>query len=213
MSAGTLLLPPSPPRPPSAPASGSGGPTIRRFTVEEYHRMIEAGVLTEDDDVELLEGQVVYKMPRNPPHDESLENTDYAIRGVLPTDARVRIQSAITLTDGEPEPDLMVCGPLDQRRGRKPTAADALLVVEVADTSLESDRTTKLRMYAGAAIPVYWIVNVRDRQVEVYTGPSGPADSPGYATQAIHPVDQRVPIVIRGQTVAELAVASLLPEA
>jgi Uma2 family endonuclease len=151
-------------------------------------------------------------MPRNPPHDESLENTDYAIRAVLPAGIRVRIQSAITLADGEPEPDLVVCGPLDQRRGRKPTAADALLVVEISDTSLESDRTGKLRMYARAAIPVYWIVNVRDRQVEVYTGPTGSADVPGYSTQTNYPADGRVPVSIGGQAVAELAVTDLLPQ-
>lgn len=216
MSAGMLLLPPGLTGPPVAPASGVGGgaPPPRRFTVEEYHQLTELGILTEDDNVELLEGQIVHKMARNPPHDESLENTDYAIRAVLPPGVRVRNQSAITLpADGEPEPDLVVCGPLDKRRGRKPGPSDILLVVEVADSSLASDRTTKQRMYARAAISVYWIVNVLDRRVEIYTDPSGPDTDPRYRTLTVRAEADDVPVVLDGQEVGRVPVKELLNEA
>src|SRR5438874_1162323 len=79
---------------------------LRRFTVDEYHQMIDIGILTEDDPVELLEGWVRYKMPRNPLHDSRIEITRRRLAALLPPKWGLRIQSAITLTDSEPEPDL-----------------------------------------------------------------------------------------------------------
>src|SRR4051794_28395359 len=87
-------------QPPSLP--------VRLFTVEEYHRMIDAGILGEDDPVELLEGLIVPKMPRNPPHDCGIELAEQSLRSRLPVAWRVRVQSAITTADSEPEPDLAV---------------------------------------------------------------------------------------------------------
>src|SRR5436305_4096318 len=81
---------------------------VRRFTVDEYHRMIQTGILEEDDSVELLEGWIVLKMPRNPPHDVAIDLAREAIETRLPAGWRVRVQSAITTSDSEPEPDLAV---------------------------------------------------------------------------------------------------------
>src|SRR5438093_733530 len=81
---------------------------VRKFSVDEYHRMIQAAVLTEDDPVELLEGWIVPKMPRNTPHDVCLDKSQDALRAVLPAGWRLRVQSAITTPDSEPEPDLAV---------------------------------------------------------------------------------------------------------
>src|ERR1051325_6798034 len=83
-------------------------PSFRRFTVDEYHRMIESGILTDEDKVELLEGYVVEKMPRNPPHDVVIQRLNKRLTRLSLADWEVRIQSAITLSDSEPEPDVVL---------------------------------------------------------------------------------------------------------
>ncbi|MBY0526953.1 MAG: Uma2 family endonuclease [Gemmataceae bacterium] len=141
---------------------------VHKFTVDEYHQMIQVGLLTEEDSVELLEGWIVPKMPRNSPHDIAIELLQEALGDMLPADWRLRIQSAVTLPDSEPEPDVaLVRGNARSRGGRHPGASDVGLIVEVADSSLIRDRQEKARLYARAAIVVYWIVNVADAQVEV----------------------------------------------
>src|SRR5690348_4645166 len=92
----------------AAPTIGGGYHSFRRFSVDEYHRMIETGILNELDQVELLEGVVVVKMPRNPIHDATIELIEEALSRLLPAGWRVRVQSAVTFRDSEPEPDLAV---------------------------------------------------------------------------------------------------------
>src|SRR5262245_16087266 len=88
---------------------------VRKFSVDEYHRLIQMGLLTEDDPVELLEGWIVPKMPRNTPHDVCLDKSLEALRAILPTGWRLRVQSAITTPDSEPEPDFaIVPGPANR---------------------------------------------------------------------------------------------------
>lgn len=94
---------------------------------------------------------------------------------------------------------------------RHPNKDDAAVVIEVADKSLERDQTQKLRIYARAAIPVYWIVNLPDRRVEVYTDPQPAADPPSYATQTDYPEGSSVPFVLDGTTVDMIAVDEILP--
>src|SRR5438552_2473089 len=93
--------------PPSAPTAQSPW-QVRRFSVDESHRMIQANVLTEDDAVEMLEGWVVYKMPRNPPHDGTVNKVDVRVRNQLPPGWVDRVQSAIATADSEPEPDVVL---------------------------------------------------------------------------------------------------------
>jgi Uma2 family endonuclease len=196
---GTIFL-----QPPSLP--------VRRFTVDEYHRMIQAGILTEDDHVELLEGLIVPKMPHNPPHDIALELTDELIRRHLPEGWRIRIQLPITTTESEPEPDLAVVrGSPRSRQGRHPGPQELALIVEVSDATLTRDRGEKLQIYARAAIGCYWIVNLVDRQVEVRTDPSGPAANPSYRRQQTYAPTDAMPLVIGGQEVARIPVQELLP--
>ena len=186
--------------------------STRRFTVEEYHRLIQTGALTEDDAVELLEGWIVRKASRNPSHDCALDLAQEVLRGCLPPDWRVRILSAITLSDSEPEPDVAVVrGPLRSHMNRHPEPAEVGLLVEVADSSLVHDRTEKGRVYARAGILVYWIVNLVDALVEVYTSPSGPATTPGYGQRQDYRPGDLVPLVIGGQQVGQVAVQDLLP--
>jgi Uma2 family endonuclease len=185
---------------------------VRRFTVPEYRRLGETGILTEDDRVELLEGWVVPKMVHNPPHDLAIELVDDALRPKLPSGFRLRIQSSITTSDSEPEPDLCVVkGAPRSRKKRHPAPDDVALVIEIADTSLATDRTTKARLYARARIASYWIVNLVDRQVEVHRGPGGRRGSEGYRHRRVARPGERVAVVVGGRTIASILVEDLLP--
>ncbi|MCY2994127.1 MAG: Uma2 family endonuclease [Planctomycetota bacterium] len=184
---------------------------VRRFTVDEYHRMAQAGVLTENDPVELLEGWIVAKMPHKPSHDATIDQTDEILRGQLPTGWRIRIQSAITTDDSEPEPDLaVVLGPASRYATHHPGPQDIALLIEVADSSLAHDRDVKGRLYARAGIAAYWIINLVDMQIEVYNEPSGPTANPGYRQHHTYRAGELLPLVIVRQSVAVIAVRDLL---
>jgi Putative restriction endonuclease len=185
---------------------------VRRFTVAEYHSMIQAGILTENDRVELIEGWITPKMPHNPPHDATIDQDQEILRGSLPPGWRVRVQSAITLSDSEPEPDLVIApGPASRYATRHPEPHEIALVAEVADSTLAFDRGDKCRSYARAGIVCYWIINLVHRQVEVYTDPTGAVASPSYRQRTDYALADSVPLVIGSQQVALIPVASLLP--
>jgi Uma2 family endonuclease len=183
-----------------------------RFSVAKYQRMIEAGILTAEDKVELLENYVVLKMPRNPPHDGTIQVVDEALTPFIPAGYRLRAQLTVVLSDSQPEPDFAVVpGNARTYLARHPTAADVRLIIEVADSSLLRDQRDKTRIYARAGIPIYWIINLVDRRVEVYSQPSGPTAVPAYGTfQTFQPGDS-VPLILDGATVAAVPAADLLP--
>jgi Uma2 family endonuclease len=145
-----------------------------RFTVEQYFGLVEAGLLEEDDRVELLEGVVVSMSPRTARHDAGVCLVHEALRTAVGDRGVVRVQCTLVLPPHRaPEPNVAVVpGTLGECDTRHPTTA--LLVVEVADASLPQDRITKGRIYAAAGVPEYWILNLRDDQVEVHrTGSDG----------------------------------------
>ena len=183
-----------------------------RFSVARYQKMIEAGVLTAEDKVELLENYLVLKMSRNPPHDSTIQRMMKTLFRSCPAGWSWRSQSAIMLRDSQPEPDFaLVRGSGDEYETQHPTPADTALVIEVADSSLLRDQRDKARIYARAGIPAYWIVNLVDLRVEVYSGPSGPTADPAFgAFRALAPGDD-ISIVIDGVAVATVPVAELLP--
>jgi Uma2 family endonuclease len=146
---------------------------IWRLSVTHYHSMIASGILTEDDQIELLEGLLIAKMPKNPQHSLSTNLLRTALEKIVPVGWYVDSQEPITLEDSEPEPDVMVvCGKTRDYCDRHPTAKDLELVIEVSGSSLNRDRTLKQRIYARAGISTYWILNLEDRQLEVYTQPT-----------------------------------------
>ncbi len=148
---------------------------LKKWTVEEYERLVALGALTENDRVQLVEGEIVEMSPQNAPHTTAVHLTYETLRALLPPGHTVRVQGPLTLTpDSEPEPDVAVVrgGPRDYRH-RHPGPGDTLLVVEVADFTLSFDRERKARVYAGAGIPEYWILNLNDRALEVYREPHG----------------------------------------
>jgi Uma2 family endonuclease len=185
---------------------------VRPFTVDEYHRLVQIGMLAEDEPVELLEGWITPKMPRSPLHDSTVDLLADLIRPLLPPGWRVRTELAVTTSDSEPIPDLAVTlGPATRYRQTHPLPADVEVLIEVADSSLSRDRNEKARLYARASIATYWIVNLQDVQIEVYTDPTGPDASAHYRRRQDFRSGDSVPLVIGGQQVGAIAVADLLP--
>jgi Uma2 family endonuclease len=198
------------------PPSANGIDGIEQpLSVAKYHELIRDGILTENNSVELLEGRLVQKMTKKPPHCLATLLLRETLRKVIPEGWYVDSQEPVTLSDGEPEPDgTVVRGEPRQYKDRHPGPTDLALVVEVADTSLEWDRTEKKRSYARAGISYYWIVNLCDGQLEVYsdpTGPTEPPDQPSYRREITFGPDQLVPILIDGKEVGQLAVRDFLP--
>ena len=195
-----------------APQQGLPLLPLRRFSVDEYHRMIQAGILTEDDPVELLEGWIVQKMPHNPPHDGTIQVVNRAISRRLPETWETRIQSVVTTGDSEPELDVAVVpGPTTRFLLRHPGPADVALLIEVADSTLAADRQDKGRLYARAGFGCYWIINLPERQLEVYTDPTGPDPSPVYRRRQDFRPGDTVPLMVEGNPVAQIPVRELLP--
>jgi Uma2 family endonuclease len=185
---------------------------IYRLTVAQYLAMAEAGILSEDDPVELLEGWLVEKMTKRPPHMVATGLLVDFFSRLLPVGWFLNVQDPIATPDSLPEPDAVVIrGARRDYLERRPTAADVGLLVEVADTSLQQDRGTKKRLYARAGIPIYWIVNLVERQIEVYTEPTGSIDQPDYRQRRDYGPSDAIPVLLDGQEVGILAVQDVLP--
>jgi len=185
---------------------------ILRLSIEQYHAIIQAGILTDDDSVELLEGWLVFKMPKNPPHRVTTRLVRTALENILPPGWYVDSQEPITLSNSEPEPDIVVVrGDTRQYLDRHPGAEDIALIIEVSDTTLQRDRTVKKRIYARAGISLYWIVNLVEEQVEVYSQPLVEVEQPDYSQRLDFGRSAVIPIIIEGIEIGAIAVNSLLP--
>ncbi len=183
-----------------------------RLSVSQYEQMIQSDILTADDPVELLEGCLIKKMPKKPSHSLATRKTRKSIARLLPEGWYVDSQEPMTTGDSEPEPDVMIVrGDEEQYGTRHPNASEVAVVIEVADTTRGHDRGLKKRLYARAGIPVYLIINLRERQVEMYTGPTGPADEPDYHTRRDYGPADNLPLLLDGQEIGLLAICDLLP--
>jgi Uma2 family endonuclease len=185
---------------------------IWRLSIEQYHAIIQAGILTDDDSVELLEGWLVFKMPKTPPHRATTRLVRTALENILPAGWYVDSQEPITLSNSEPEPDIVVVR-RDTRQylDRHPGAEDIALIIEVSDTTLQRDRTVKKRIYARAGISIYWIVNLVEEQVEVYSQPLVEVEQPDYSQRLDFGRSAVIPIIIEGIEIGAIAVDALLP--
>jgi Uma2 family endonuclease len=185
---------------------------VRRLSVEQYHAMIETGILGEEDRIELLEGWLIEKMTKNTHHIAAARRVRRRLERVATDGWMIEVQDPVTTADSEPEPDVMVVsGTEEDFDDERVQASDVGLVVEVSDASLARDRGQKQRIYAAARIPVYWIINVIDRQVEVFTNPSGEGDLAAYETSSILTPGSEVPVVLDGREIGRIAVVELLP--
>ncbi len=185
---------------------------IWQLQIEQYHQMLQTGILTDDDPVELLEGWLVTKMPKSPSHRLTTQLTREALASLAPAGYYVDDQEPLTTDESEPEPDVMVVrGHRRDYRDRHPGPQDVSLVVEVSDTTLQRDRTLKKLIYARGSIPVYWIINLLEQRLECYTAPSGPTEQPDYRQRHDYHPGEHIPVSLGEQVIGELTVADLLP--
>jgi Uma2 family endonuclease len=183
-------------------------PAGTRYTSDEYLALVDDGVLGPDDRVELLEGVIVAMAPEGTRHEVAVDLTAEALRAAVGGRAAVRTGHSLHVgRRSVPEPDVAVVpGRLRDYTTVRPTTA--LLVVEVSDTSLVSDRLSKARIYAAAGIPEYWIVNLRNETVEVFRGPE--REVACYVETRVVELGGEIDLVAFPGT--HVAVADLLPE-
>lgn len=184
---------------------------IWRLTVEQYHEMIQTGILTTDDAVELLEGWLITKMSKKRSHTLANQRIRQSLEKIVPPDWYVEAQEPITTADSEPEPDITVIkGKRDDYLEYQPRAENVVLVIEVSDATLQRDRTLKLRIYANARIPIYWIINLQERQIEVYTEPANADEQASYQQQKIYQEADTLPVVIGENEVGKIKVQNVI---
>jgi Uma2 family endonuclease len=181
---------------------------LYRINVCEYDRIVAAGAL-DDERLELIDGYMVKKMPKNPPHTWSTKVLVKALERLLIPGWTWRIEQPVRIPQyNEPEPDIaIVRGSDDDYKHRTPDPTDVALLVEVSESTLDRDQGEKLLAYAKGNIPVYWIVNLVDGQVEVYTGPG----TGGYRSRQVFNPGEAIAVVIDGHEVGRIAVADILP--
>jgi len=166
----------------------------RKFTVKQYHQMIEAEILTEDDRVELIRGEIVEMTPINRRHSAHVNRLNELFVLRLAQLVTVGVQNPVELNDNsEPQPDIsLLRRKADFYESGHPQPQDILLLIEVADTTVESDRQIKIPLYAENGIIEVWLVDINEQCIEVYREPS----PNGY---------QNIQRFVRGQNLSILA--------
>ncbi len=146
-----------------------------RFTVDDFARMVDSGILRQDDRVELIDGEVRQMSPIASLHSSLVNRLNRILTRQLGDRAIVSVQSPVVLSDySEPQPDLLVLKPRDDfYAGSHPRPNDVLLLIEVADSTLEYDRDEKIPRYAESQVPEVWLVDANEREVAQYARPKG----------------------------------------
>ena len=149
--------------------------TRKLFTVDDYYKMLDAGILCEDDRVELIEGEIIEMSPMGSRHAAVVSSVTEALVSLFKGKALLRPQLPLRLNEfNEPEPDIAVVKPRpDRYSSRHPGPTDALLVIEISVSSLRYDRDVKLPIYAASQVPEVWIAHLRAATVLVYRDPAG----------------------------------------
>jgi Uma2 family endonuclease len=200
----------------AAPPAGLPVPALAlselyRFTVDQYERMVDAGILTDDDRVELIDGYVVTKMGKKPPHVWTVDSLEDLLRALLGGKWCLRGESPANIPPfDEPEPDIVIArGTRATYLERHPDPVDIGLIAEVSDTIYHRDRGKKWEANARSGIPVYWIVNLTRRRVEVYTDPT----PEGYGSRREYHAGESILVVLDGEQIGRVAVNDILPPA
>ena len=204
--------------PPPTDASSStpgflSGITPYKLTIDQYMRISEKQILTDNDRrFELLDGIIVETMTKGAPHDFVVSQLGEVFRLVLPSHMSIREEKTLTL--GEywcPEPDLIVVfGRNSEFRQRHPIGGEVAMIIEVSDSTYLKDRGGKWIGYAGARLPVYWIVRLETGSVEVYTDPCGKEETAYYQNMTTYSIGESVPIQIGGRDIASIPVEEIL---
>jgi Uma2 family endonuclease len=187
-------------------------PASERLTVDEYRRKAAMGEFSNSRTFELLEGVVVPKARQTLKHETALENIQNVIGKLTPGGWHLRIQQPLACGDSQPEPDaVMVKDALDQYVDRPPSPNAVSLVIEVADASLTLDRRLKGRIYARAGIMQYWLLNLVDCDLEVYSNASGPVPMPAFQEHRVYRVEDKLSVVVGLDDLGQIKVRDLLP--
>jgi Uma2 family endonuclease len=179
-----------------------------RMSIDQYEKLVDSGVFTKQDKLQLINGRLVAKVTKNPPHAVASDRCRDALSRSLPNGWSVRTENPVRLPPGsEPEPDqCVVRGELTDYVKRNPCADDVGLLIEISDASLADDRKMA-RTYSASGIPVDWIVNLVDHHVEVHTSPT----SDGYGDTQIYRRGEESPIMLDGIVVGRIAVSDIHP--
>lgn len=156
---------------------------LRLWTVDEYHRMAEAGIFADDERVELLEGKIIWMIAKGTAHRSAVGRTDRLLQNCLRNIALICVQDPVKLNNrSEPEPDISVVkiDPLDYA-DHHPTPSEVYLIIEVADSSLKLDCETKAKAYSQAGIKDYWVLDVVKRELHIFREPT----EEGYQSEVI----------------------------
>lgn len=177
----------------------------RTITITDYHKMIEAGILTEEERVELLAGHIVPMSPIGSKHAVCVKRLNHYLSQIVGQRAIISVQDPIELaSDSEPEPDIaLITPPFDRYVEAHPQVSDVFLIIEVAESSAQKDREVKLPLYAAAGIAEMWIVDLTEQVVEVYTEPKGSR----YALRRLYQTGEQIEI---GFLQASVAVSDIL---
>jgi Uma2 family endonuclease len=187
---------------------------LRRFSVEEFYRLGELGIIRPEERVELLEGIITMVPPIGEPHATSCDLIYRTFLKILPPGLDVSNGREVKFVDSVPIPDgLVLRGSVRDFAVKKAHANDIALVVEVADSPLVKDRGLMQRIYATSGIPEYWIVNLPERKLEVYRRPA-PAtgeQSAKYENIEVFSPEQSIDVVVDGTKVGSITVSEILP--
>jgi Uma2 family endonuclease len=200
--------------------AASRAPAIEPLTVGQFHSMIEHGILPEGAPIELIDGVLVRKDRSDSAGDPTMHGPRHALclercqrlRPRIEAEGRhLRTQLPVVLSEHHaPEPDVsIVRGTAEDYAERHPTAADALALIEISDSSLTFDRTTKCRVYASAGVPLYWVINVAAREIETYEAPL--PDEGRYARSTIFRIGDSINLPLGDGRMIHVSVADLLP--
>jgi Uma2 family endonuclease len=187
-------------------------PASERLTVDEFRRKAAMGELSQSKKFELLEGVVVAKARQTLKHETALENIQNIVGKLTPGGWHLRVQQPLNCGDSQPEPDIaIVKDALDMYVDRPPMPNMVSLVVEVADASLTLDRRVKGRVYARAGLSVYWLLNLVDSELEVYSRTSGPVPMPGYQEKRVYRAEDKLSLVVGLDDLGTVKVRDMLP--
>ena len=170
--------------------------TRRKFTIDEYHQLVDIGFFTENDRIELIRGEIIEMAPKRTPHSVCNSLLWKRLYELIGKQAEIRVQEPITLpSNSEPEPDVVIAQKKeDNYLSAHPTVEDIVLIIEISDSTLQYDRETKLSLYAEAGINHYWIVNLVDSCLEVYSNPFADKGKFNYKNKSIMLADEKVDV-------------------